>query len=84
MSDSLSPIVVPPDLAALVNLPDDALVTVQQVAALYSCSPRHVWREAGRLIPGPVAVGRLKRWRIGTLREHIRNGCKPIQPSGRC
>jgi hypothetical protein len=76
-------LIVPPDLAALASLPDDALVAVDQVAALYCCSARHAWRAAdGGLIPAPVRVGRLVRWRLGTLREHIRGGCRRVRQSG--
>jgi predicted DNA-binding transcriptional regulator AlpA len=72
---------IPPELAALANLPDDALVGVRAVAALYSCSQRHAWRAADRgLIPQPVRVGGIVRWRIGTIREHIRAGCNPVAP----
>jgi len=68
-------------LAALASLPEDALIDIDQVAMLYSCSVRHAWRSADRgLIPAPVRLGRNVRWRIGTLREHIRGGCKPCQP----
>src|SRR6516165_8500065 len=31
-------LMIPPDLAALTNLPDDALIGVAAVAALYACS----------------------------------------------
>jgi predicted DNA-binding transcriptional regulator AlpA len=66
-----------PDLAALAGWPDDALIGIDLVAALYDCSERHAWRAADRgLIPPPLRVGRNVRWRIGTVREHIRNGCK--------
>jgi hypothetical protein len=76
--------IAPPDLAALAGLPDDALVAVDQVAALYHCSTRHAWRSADAgLIPAPVRVGRLVRWRLGTLREHIRGGCRPVRAAGR-
>ena len=72
-------LMIPPDLAALTNLPDDALIGVAAVAALYACSERHVWRAAERgLIPQPARVGGIVRWRIGSVREHIRAGCKPL------
>jgi predicted DNA-binding transcriptional regulator AlpA len=75
---------VPPGLAALASLPDDALIGVRVVAQLYSCSERHVWRAADAgLIPPPLRVGRIVRWRIGTIRDHIRDGCPPIPPAGR-
>jgi predicted DNA-binding transcriptional regulator AlpA len=67
-------------LAALANLPDDALIGVAQVAQLYSCSTRHAWRAAdGGLIPAPLRVGRIVRWRIGSIRDHIRGGCQPVR-----
>jgi predicted DNA-binding transcriptional regulator AlpA len=73
-------VIAPPDLAALAGLPDDALVGVSAVAMLYGCSTRHAWRAAdGGLIPPPLRVGRIVRWRIGTVREHIRNGAKPVR-----
>jgi predicted DNA-binding transcriptional regulator AlpA len=76
--------IVPPDLAALASLPDDALISVGQVATLYGCSTRHTWRAADAgLIPSPIRVGRIVRWRIGTIRDHIRAGCKPVRPAGR-
>jgi hypothetical protein len=76
--------ILPPDLVVLAALPDDALIAVGSVAKLYDCSVRHVWRAAdGGLIPPPLSVGRLRRWRIGTIREHIRNGCKPTRSAGR-
>ena len=76
--------IVPPDLAALANLPDDALIGVAAVAALYSCSTRHAWRAAdGGLIPAPIRVGRIVRWRIGAIRDHIRGGCRPTRRAER-
>jgi predicted DNA-binding transcriptional regulator AlpA len=76
--------IAPPDLAALAGLPDDALIGVGSVALLYGCSTRHAWRAAdGGLIPPPMRVGRIVRWRIGTIREHIRDGCKPIRAAKR-
>jgi excisionase family DNA binding protein len=67
-----------PDLTALSTLPDDAAVDVRAVAQMLSCSHRHVWRlvDAGSM-PGPLALGRLRRWRVGDLREWLRGGCRP-------
>jgi hypothetical protein len=73
-----------PELEALSNLPDDALIAVDSVAALYSCSTRHAWRAADRgLIPRPLHVGHIVRWRIGTIREHIRAGCPSVRKGAR-
>jgi hypothetical protein len=76
--------ILPADLMALASLPDDALIAVDQVAHLYACSVRHCWRAADLgLIPAPLPVGRLRRWRLGTLREHIRGGCRPVRGRAR-
>jgi hypothetical protein len=62
----------PPDLDAL---PADAHVGALAVAAVLSCSVRHVHRmaAAGQL-PAPRRVGLLARWRVGTLRVWLRAG----------
>jgi hypothetical protein len=77
--------IVPPELAALASLPDDALIDVGAVATLYSCSTRHAWRaaDAGQIPPPIRGVGRIVRWRIGTIRDHIRGGCPPCRKAGR-
>jgi hypothetical protein len=75
----------PADPAALLNalnaLPDDAAVAVDAVALTLACSARHVWRmsDAG-LMPAPLALGKLRRWRVGTLRDWLRRGCPPVRP----
>lgn len=58
----------------------DALVDVVPVAGTLSCSQRHVWRmvDAG-LMPAPLPCGRLRRWHVGTLRQWLRDGCKPVR-----
>ncbi len=58
---------------SVAELPDDALVSVEEVARAFGCSPRTVWR-AG--IPF-VAIGpRTRRFRIADVRrwiaEHVR------------
>jgi hypothetical protein len=66
----MSTAIAPPHLAALANLPDDAVVGVGTVARLYSCSKRHAWRAANAgLITAPLRVGCIVRWRIGSIRE---------------
>lgn len=69
------PPLVPANLAALAALPDDCAITADQVASLLACSVRHVWRlaDAGDL-PAPVPIGRLRRWRVGTIRQFLREG----------
>jgi predicted DNA-binding transcriptional regulator AlpA len=60
----------PPDLDAL---PADAMLDAEGVAAILSCSVRHVHRmaAAGHL-PAPRRIGQLARWRAGTLRDFLR------------
>jgi predicted DNA-binding transcriptional regulator AlpA len=72
------------DLSALAALPDDAAVDVRPVAQMLACSIRHVWRmaDAGAM-PAPLSLGRLRRWRVGTLREWIRSGCRPVKEGRR-
>jgi len=80
MTAAIDPPIVSDVVATLTNRPDDSLIDIGQVAALYSCSERHAWRatDAG-LIPAPLRVGRLVRWRLGTIRYHIRGGCRPVR-----
>jgi hypothetical protein len=67
-------------LAHLDELPDDALVQVELGAALYGASVRGFWRMADRGdVPRPNPVGRLRRWRLGDLRNHIRAGCPRVR-----
>ncbi len=52
--------------------------------ARYGFGPRH-W---GRLVdrgaaPAPVRFGRLTRWKLSTLEEWERDGCKPIRTTGK-
>jgi predicted DNA-binding transcriptional regulator AlpA len=75
---------VPSDLAALATLPDDAAIDVSPVSHLLKCSERHVWRMVDiGIMPPPLRLGRLRRWRLGTLRAWIAGGCKPCRSAGR-
>jgi predicted DNA-binding transcriptional regulator AlpA len=67
--------VMPPDPAAL-----PALLDVRAVAALFYCSPRHVYRlaEAG-LMPPPIRLGALVRWPRQRLDAWIAGGCRPCR-----
>jgi predicted DNA-binding transcriptional regulator AlpA len=81
MTNALEPTV--PDLAALAALPEDATVDMRVFARMLFCSPRHVWRLVDDgLAPAPLRIGRLCRWRVGTLRDWIRGGCKPVTTTG--
>jgi predicted DNA-binding transcriptional regulator AlpA len=63
-------VVLRPDLD---SLPADSLVDTATMALLLSCCPRHVHRmaAAGQL-PRPIRLGQLCRWRVGTLRDWLR------------
>ena len=53
-----------------------ALLDKRAVAALLSCSVRHVerLRDAGKM-PPPVRLGRLVRWRRTALDDWVERGC---------
>jgi excisionase family DNA binding protein len=69
----------PPDLAAL----PAPLLDVKAVATLLDCSPRHVYRlnDAG-LMPPPVRLGALVRWRRQDLDAWLAAGCKSCRTPG--
>ena len=52
------------------------MLDVRGVAALLSCSARHVYRlaDAGRM-PRPVKLGHLVRWRRAEIIAWIEQGC---------
>lgn len=57
------------------------LLDVRAVAELLGCSSRHVYRlsDAG-LMPPPVKLGRLIRWRRrADIEPWLRDGCKPVR-----
>src|SRR5262249_5650394 len=60
-----------------------ALLDVRAVAELLDCSTRHVYRlaDAG-LMPGPVRIGALVRWRRQELMDWIAKGCVPCRTRG--
>ena len=55
---------------------DAALLDVNQVASLLSCSARHVYRlaDAGKM-PRPVRLGALVRWSRTAVEDWIAKGC---------
>ena len=57
-----------------------ALLDVDAVARLLTCSPRTVWRlsDAGKM-PAPVRIGRLARWPLKLLTEWIGEGCPAMR-----
>lgn len=68
---------------ATVDRPQGALLSVDQLAALLNCSPRHCYRltDAGK-IPRPVKLGSLVRWRADEITAWLADGCPPVRPKG--
>jgi len=56
-----------------------ALIDVNAVALMLSCSPRHVYRlcDAGRM-PRPVRLGSLVRWDRSVIEAWIADGCPVV------
>ena len=60
--------------------PAAQLLDVRAVAALLDCSPRHIYRLSdGRLMPPPVRLGALVRWRRQDIDSWLAGGCKPFR-----
>jgi len=57
-----------------------ALLDATAVAALLSCSRRNIYRLSdGGLMPRPIKLGRLTRWRRSEVERWIEDGCsKPV------
>ncbi len=67
-----------------VDQAEPALLTVNQVAKLLSCSSRHVYRLADRsAIPQPVRLGALVRWRRDEIEQWITAGCPNVRKEAR-
>lgn len=57
------------------------LLSIEDVAALLRCSPRHVRRlNKAQRMPPPIRLGSLVRWQLDALQTWITNGCP--MPSG--
>jgi excisionase family DNA binding protein len=61
-----------------------ALLNVQAVAGMLTCSVRHVYRlsDAGRM-PPPVKLGGLVRWSRRAVEEWLMNGCPSVRTTSR-
>ena len=58
------------------------LLNVREVAAIYGCNWRTVYRLAdGGQIPPGIKVGALRRWNAQEIHNHIATGCKPVRIS---
>lgn len=57
-----------------------ALLDVTEVAAMLSCSPRHVYRlsDSGRM-PAPVRLGHLVRWSRAAVEAWIDERCPSVR-----
>ena len=56
-----------------------ALLDVAAVAALLSCSKRHVCRLSdGGCMPRPLKLGSLVRWQRTAIHQWIKNGCPRV------
>lgn len=56
-----------------------ALIDVGVVAAMLSCSVRHVWRLHDRgVIPRAVYLGSLRRWNRRAVEQWLADGCRPV------
>ena len=55
------------------QLPDEALVRLPTVCALFACSSATVWRRvADKTLPSPFKLGeRMTCWRVGDLRAAL-------------
>jgi excisionase family DNA binding protein len=64
--------------------PAAALIDVKFVAALNSCSPKHIYRlvDAGKM-PPPVRLGALVRWNRATIDAWIAAGCPSMKGAKR-
>ena len=69
--------------AAPALAPAAALLDVQAVAELLTCSPQHVRRltDAGKM-PRPVRLGSLLRWRRADIDAWLNGGCQPCRDRG--
>lgn len=56
------------------------LLSVEDVAGLCSCSPRHVYRlsDSGKM-PPPVRLGSLVRWSRARIAAWIADGCPAVR-----
>ena len=56
------------------------LLSAGDVARLLGCGVRSIWRwsDSG-LLPRPLALGRLKRWRRNEIERWAENGCRPVE-----
>lgn len=63
----------PPNLAAFHTLPDEALIDVKFLSALFDCSENTIWRRSKNgMLPEPIRVSSQQtRWRVGGVRKAL-------------
>jgi len=67
------------ELSSKPNDDNARMLTVKEIAERLRISERSVRRQVSRkLIPQPIYIGRLARWRLGTFLEWMDKGCPPI------
>lgn len=64
--------------------PKGRLGTVLNVADAYFIEPHTVykWAETGRIVP-PIRMGRILRWDMVAVEQHIADGCPPLRVTPR-
>jgi len=61
-------------------MPAAELLSVREVAALLSCSPRHVARLSdSRRMPAPIKLGALSRWRTREITNWLDEGAPAVR-----
>lgn len=59
--------------------PNCLALPAAEVAKLLGISERHLWacHASGQLGPGPISIGRSKRWLVDELRDWLAAGAPP-------
>ena len=62
--------------------PSTGTYTVDGIADLLDCSPRHIRRMADSgAMPRPIHIGRLVRWRRADVDQWLAAGCPSCRPA---
>ncbi len=80
MSETVETASIATTHAMLPPKPPADLIPVREVAGMATCSPRHVYRmsDAG-LMPKPIKLGSLVRWRRAEILAWIADGCPSLR-----
>ena len=75
---------MPLETLATEDRTEAALLDVRAVAALLSCSPRHVWRMHDRgAMPQALRLGALRKWTKKSILDWIADACPSCRKGGR-